>query len=85
MFFWYVKRHIILKLRNVKICEHSIFFINDMFNETILKKASKSDKNIFFRFVQFDIEPENPTDNFNGTSSRLECEFDYVRIFWRNR
>ena len=36
------------------------------------------------RFVKFDIEDEDPTDNYRKEDDRTECEWDYVQVTWNS-
>lgn len=46
--------------------------------------ASVNGEKGHFRFVKFDVEGENPMDDYNRENGRKQCEFDFVRITSKN-
>ena len=40
--------------------------------------------NFKWKFVKFDIEDEDPNDNYHRHNGRSHCEWDYLQIKWLN-
>ena len=84
-----------------KVCDNASNFTLDSYSGTVESehpyqpnefcyydiKPPGQVRAIKFKFLKFDIEDEEPTDNYNKAEDRdhhsHHCEWDYVQITWK--